>query len=40
MKTGISGFDEILEGGLIRDRTYLLVGSPGTGKTIFLCNGF
>ncbi|UAK47098.1 ATPase domain-containing protein [Legionella longbeachae] len=35
MKTGISGLDEILEGGLIRERTYLLVGSPGTGKTIF-----
>jgi circadian clock protein KaiC len=31
--TGVSGLDEILVGGLSRDRVYLLEGSPGTGKT-------
>lgn len=31
--TGIGGFDEILAGGLPRNRLYLLEGSPGTGKT-------
>lgn len=33
--TGIPGLDEILSGGLISQRTYLLVGRPGSGKTIF-----
>jgi circadian clock protein KaiC len=33
VSTGIAGFDEILEGGLIANRTYLLSGAPGTGKT-------
>lgn len=32
--TGITGFDEITGGGLPRDRTTLLVGGPGSGKTI------
>jgi len=31
--TGIAGLDDILGGGLKRDRVYLLEGSPGTGKT-------
>jgi circadian clock protein KaiC len=31
--TGIAGLDEILCGGLIRGRVFLLEGSPGTGKT-------
>ncbi len=31
--TGISGLDEVLHGGLNRDRLYLIEGSPGTGKT-------
>jgi circadian clock protein KaiC len=31
--TGIPGLDDILAGGLERDRVYLLEGSPGTGKT-------
>ncbi len=31
--TGIAGLDNILVGGLARDRVYLLEGSPGTGKT-------
>ncbi len=30
---GVSGLDDILVGGLARDRVYLLEGSPGTGKT-------
>lgn len=33
--TGIAGFDEITGGGLPRGRTTLLVGGPGSGKTIF-----
>ncbi len=33
--TGIVGFDEITGGGLPRGRTTLLVGGPGSGKTIF-----
>jgi len=33
--TGIIGFDEISGGGLPRGRTTLLVGGPGSGKTIF-----
>lgn len=33
--TGIAGFDEITAGGLPRGRTTLLVGGPGSGKTIF-----
>jgi circadian clock protein KaiC len=40
--TGVRGFDEISRGGLPRNRTSLLVGGPGTGKTVFalqtLCN--
>ncbi|MDO8774946.1 MAG: circadian clock protein KaiC [Burkholderiaceae bacterium] len=41
--TGISGLDEITGGGLPRGRTTLLVGGPGSGKTIlslqFLVHG-
>jgi circadian clock protein KaiC len=33
--TGIDGFDDITGGGLPRERTTLVVGGPGTGKTIF-----
>lgn len=33
--TGITGFDEITGGGLPRGRTALLVGGPGSGKTLF-----
>jgi len=35
MLTGIQGFDEITEGGLPRGRTTLVMGGPGSGKTIF-----
>lgn len=31
--TGIEGLDDILSGGLTRDRTYLVEGVPGSGKT-------
>lgn len=31
--TGVPGLDEILSGGLIKGRLYLVEGSPGTGKT-------
>ena len=33
LSTGIPGLDNILAGGLIRDRIYLIEGEPGTGKT-------
>ena len=33
--TGIAGFDEITGGGLPQARTTLLIGGPGSGKTIF-----
>src|SRR5205823_3835656 len=33
--TGVQGLDEILNGGLLPGRAYLLTGRPGTGKTLF-----
>jgi circadian clock protein KaiC len=33
--TGIAGFDDITAGGLPRGRSTLLLGGPGSGKTIF-----
>jgi len=33
--TGVPGFDELCHGGLIRNRTYLLSGTSGAGKSIF-----
>ncbi len=35
VKTGIEGFDPLIGGGLIKGRSYLVSGEPGTGKTIF-----
>ena len=35
MLTGITGFDEITDGGLPRGRTTLVMGGPGCGKTVF-----
>lgn len=35
LPTGIKGFDEVLNGGLPKGRTILVVGSPGSGKTTF-----
>jgi circadian clock protein KaiC len=32
-KTGISGLDEVLSGGLSRGHVFLLEGEPGAGKT-------
>jgi circadian clock protein KaiC len=34
-KTGIPGLDEVLHGGLISKRLYLIDGNPGAGKTTF-----
>jgi KaiC/GvpD/RAD55 family RecA-like ATPase len=35
IKSGIEGFDVLVEGGLLEGRQYLLSGSPGSGKTTF-----
>src|SRR5215831_16569033 len=35
IKSGIAGLDEILHGGFLPGRAYLVTGGPGTGKTIF-----
>ncbi len=35
VKTGIPGFDEIINGGIPRRNVVLLSGGPGTGKSIF-----
>jgi len=35
LPTGLQGFDEISRGGLPRNRTSLVMGGPGTGKTVF-----
>ncbi len=34
VKTGVPGLDEMLEGGLIAGRSYIVSGTSGTGKTI------
>jgi len=33
--TGIEKFDDLIEGGFLRGDTILVIGNPGTGKTIF-----
>jgi len=33
--SGIDGLDELIEGGLLSNRVYLISGSPGAGKTTF-----
>ena len=33
LSTGVAGLDDVLRGGLTRDRLFLLEGSPGAGKT-------
>jgi len=42
-RTGIAGLDKMLEGGIPKGRIVMIVGGPGTGKTIlctqFLVNG-
>jgi KaiC/GvpD/RAD55 family RecA-like ATPase len=35
VKTGIKGFDELVEGGFPEGFTVLISGTPGTGKTLF-----
>src|SRR5512145_854286 len=30
---GVPGLDDVLDGGLVRDRLYLIEGDPGSGKT-------
>lgn len=35
IETGIKGFDELVDGGLLKGSITLVSGSPGTGKTIF-----
>ncbi len=35
VKTGVSGLDKMLNGGLIAGRPYLVSGMPGAGKSIF-----
>ncbi len=35
LRTGIEGFDEVSQGGLPQNRTSLLIGGPGAGKTVF-----
>ncbi len=35
LATGIHGFDELSHGGLTRYRTTLIMGGPGSGKTVF-----
>jgi len=30
---GVTGLDEVLSGGVARNRLYLLEGAPGSGKT-------
>jgi circadian clock protein KaiC len=35
--TGIPGLDTVLQGGFLQGNTYLIIGTPGAGKTI-LCN--
>jgi len=43
IKTGVSGLDSVLKGGLRKNSSLLLTGAPGTGKTImalqFIYNG-
>ena len=35
IKSGIEGFDMLVEGGLLQGRQYLLSGTPGSGKSTF-----
>ncbi|APW98933.1 KaiA-binding protein [Halobiforma lacisalsi AJ5] len=37
--TGVPGFDELVDGGLLEDRLYIVSGPPGSGKTTF-CSQF
>ncbi|MHC1576605.1 MAG: RAD55 family ATPase [Methanosarcinaceae archaeon] len=35
IQTGVEGFDELVQGGILSERVYLLSGPPGSGKTTF-----
>jgi circadian clock protein KaiC len=35
LRTGAEGLDDVLQGGLVPNRLYLLEGNPGSGKTTF-----
>ena len=35
IKTGVPGFDGLIEGGIPKGRSVLVSGATGTGKTIF-----
>lgn len=35
VSSGVPGFDELVEGGLLEDRLYVISGPPGSGKTTF-----
>ena len=35
VKTGIPGFDELIQGGFVKNSINLISGGPGTGKSIF-----
>jgi len=39
VSTGVPGFDELVQGGLLTDRLYVVSGPPGSGKTTF-CSQF
>jgi len=39
VSSGVPGFDELVEGGLLSDRLYVVSGPPGSGKTTF-CSQF
>lgn len=37
--TGVPGFDSLVDGGILKDRLYVVSGPPGSGKTTF-CSQF
>ena len=39
LATGVPGFDDLVNGGLLADRLYVVSGPPGSGKTTF-CSQF